>query len=246
MVKKALFIILIVGILFGVLLFIGLLLNLIRNTDNPGIYSSSNEESQTVNQTKSELEFLIENEVKKLRKGRILYNIPENMKVGQVERIEVRIEKTTTDAFTKNLQGDGNYEINDIKVSPLMKVKLTGGDGKFQIVEISDDEQIVIDNYYTQWVWDVTPLKSGHANLSLVVSFKINVPNQVDRYQDYILFDKQINVKVNPLFSLSSFLTNYWQWVFGTIFAPIAGFVVKRFLKREKMSKKRNKKVEKY
>lgn len=244
MIKKVFLYTLIIGISIGILTYLGLLISSARGNLGAAIKPSSNEELQTANQTKSDLELLIENEVNKLRNGRILYNIPEYMKVGQTEIIEVRIEKSTTDVFVKNLQGSGNYEIGDIKTAPLMKVKLICEGNKLQVVEVSDAEQIVIDNHYTQWVWDITPLKSGQAFISLIVSFKLSIPNQVDKYQDYVLFNKQINVKINPLFSLSSFIAKYWQWLFVTILMPVATFVYKKLSKPAKINKNGSKKQE--
>lgn len=242
MIKKTVLFILITSVVIAIFVYLGFRFNILGNIYNAEIIHTNKESTQSEKQPNSELESLIENEVKKLQEGRILYNIPEKMKVGRAERVVVRIEKAATDAFEKNLEGSGNYEIDDIKVAPLMKVRLFG-DGKMQILEVSDPEQIVIGDYYSQWVWEVTPLKSGHTSISLVVSFKINIPDQVDRYQDYVLFDKQINVEINPLFSIRSFIENYWQWLVVTILVPAVTFIYKKYFKSAKTKRKKNKKV---
>lgn len=177
--------------------------------------------------------------VSKLPDGRILCNIPTNMKVGQTESVDVRIEKSITEDFTKNLEGSGAIEIENIKVADVMGVELKYDDQKFLVNEISVPEQMVMSDSYTWWVWDITPLKSGEGHLFVVATFKLVIPGQEDQYKVVTLSKKRITTEINPVYSVKKFINDHWEWLIGTIFIPVVGFVA---FKRSKRKRKRKEK----
>ena len=91
--------------------------------------------------------------------GQILFNPPKDMRVGRFERIEVRITQKLDIDLAKNLKGKGIPETIFEKVAPFMRVKLSGDD--FEIKALNEEGQIVPDDGFTEWAWDVLPLKSG-------------------------------------------------------------------------------------
>lgn len=164
-----------------------------------------------------DLSEIVEDELKKLSPGCILFNPSQEMKVGVKERVEVRIAKTITEDLTLGLRGRGIPQIEKIGVATFMKVHLTGDN--FDIKTLSHDEQPVIGEGFTQWDWDVIPLKFGIQSLLLTVTVRIKIPNYDEEKKDYPVFEKQIRVKVNLTYSINKFIKNYWQWIIGTIIA---------------------------
>lgn len=178
---------------------------------------------------------IVENELKKLFPGQILFNVPQEMKVGIKERVEVRISKTIAEDLSKGLKGRGLPQIEEIRVNTLMGVRLNGDN--FDIKALSHEEQIVAGEGFTQWDWDVMPLESGTQSLLLTVTVRIKIPNYAEERKDYPVFERKIKVKVNQIYSIKRFIKSYWQWFVSTIIGSgIIGWIVK---KRRKLRKKK-------
>jgi hypothetical protein len=185
-----------------------------------------------------ELSEIVENELKKLTIGRILFNVPQEMKVGTKERVEFRIAKNFTENLSTGLRGHGIPQIEEIKVNTLMGVRLNGDN--FDIKALSHEEQIVTGDGFTQWDWDVTPLKSGIQRLLLSVTIRIKIPNYGEERKDYPVFERPIKVKVNPIYSLKNLIKSYWQWIVSTIIGSgIIGWIIKRILKKRRKGKRK-------
>jgi hypothetical protein len=162
------------------------------------------------------LEESIDEEIKKLPKGRILFNPPKEMKVGEPELVEVRITKSMTEELTRDLKGRGAPTIEEINVSTSMKVRLTGIN--FDIKPQNGAAQVIESDKFTKWVFFVTPLKSGIQTLHVRVYVIISIPDYDDKEKEYEVEDWEINVKVNPVW----FLTCNWQFIVGTLIAIVA------------------------
>jgi len=176
---------------------------------------------------------IVEDELKKLSPGRILFNPPQEMKVGVKERVEVRIAKTITEDLTLGLKGRGIPQIEEIRVGTFMKVHLTGDN--FDIKTLSHEEQPVIGEGFTQWDWDVIPSKSGIQFLLLTVTVRIKIPNYDEERKDYPVFERRIRVKVNLIYSINKFIKNYWQWIIGMIISSgIIGWIATKLRRLRK------------
>jgi len=163
---------------------------------------------------------LIDEELNKLSSGRILFDHPEEMKVGVKERVVVRLTKDITENLTEGLEGVEAPQIEPIEIGTFMMVKLTGA--SFDIYTPSSEEQVVRPVGFTEWSWDVTPLKSGRQELHLTVTVRILIPGQDEQKIDWLVMDKQISVEVNPSYTFKRFIGCYWQWIVGTIISAIA------------------------
>ena len=175
---------------------------------------------------------LFKKEIEKLSSGRILFNPREKMKVGVKERVDVRITKNITDNLTEGLIGSGEPQIEEIEVGTFMMAKLTGDN--FYINPLSSEEQVVRPVGFTEWSWDVTPLKSGIQELHLTVTVRILIPDQDEQKIDWDVLDKRISVEVNSLYTIKRFIGSYWQWIVGTIITiVIAAIGIRKKIWRE-------------
>ena len=75
---------------------------------------------------------------------------------------------------------------------------------------------------FTEWSWDVRPLKSGRQELHLTVTVRILISGHDEQKIDWLVMDKQISVEVNPSYTFKSFIECYWQWIVATIISAIA------------------------
>lgn len=167
---------------------------------------------------------IIEEQIKSLKQGQILFNPAKQMKVGVTEIVEARIAKEINEHIAKGLQGRGVPQVEQIKVGTFMKVHL-GGD-EFEIkLRSNSEEQLIANEGFTTWEWDVTPHKGGPHTLLLTVTVRLKLPNGKEETQDYPVFRRPIDVVVDPVFSIKDFIVKYWQWVIGTLIIPFIGWI---------------------
>lgn len=148
---------------------------------------------------------VVEDELSRLSPGQILYNPPQEMTVGEKERVEVRITKNFTKNLSEGLRGRGEPQTANISVDTFMKVRLTGYN--YYIESLSPEDQPVSSERATQWDFDVTPLESGNQALRLSVTVRIKMPNEPEEQMDVNVFERQIQVKVNPIEDMVNNLT---------------------------------------
>ncbi len=161
---------------------------------------------------------VVQNELERLAPGRITYNPPEEMTVDHAERVEARISMDTAAALTEGLKGAGTPVVESIPVSYFMKVRLVGE--TFTIVALSSEEQIVPAQGFAEWAWDVTPTESGTRNLCLVVTALVKA-STAEGTKDLPIIERQIHVRVNPGYMLSSFFRDNRAWIFTAVLLPL-------------------------
>lgn len=153
---------------------------------------------------------------RELESGSILYNPPDQMRVGEVERIEVRITRRFPDEIAKGLQGRGNPRVEELLVGAFMKVELTGDD--FEIMPIGSPVKPLLAPSFTEWRWEVTPIASGTNPLSVIATVV---------YQDQPLkervFERRINVVVNPMYSTETWFASNWDKLLAALGITAAG-----------------------
>ena len=159
---------------------------------------------------------LIDEALRELPTGNILFNPPKEMEVGDMELVEVRITQNITENLTEGLEGRGDPLINETKVSTSMIVRLTGKN--FKIDPQNGAEQLIESDKYTEWRFYVTPSKSGIQTLHLTYYVIISIPGYDDKKKEYEVGDWEINVRVTP----SGFLKRNWQFIVGTLLGIVS------------------------
>ena len=174
--------------------------------------------------------FIYSEKKKDYHEGKVIYNIPSQMKVRQTYPVILRISSSSVNIY-ENIK-DSLKEVS-IPITSSMQVKLIDpspdDDKAFSIITDNDAIQIVDSNdTYTQWNWDVTPLKSGIKELKLVIS------TIKDGKLKETVYQGEIKVKINPIKQISFFLSLYWQWVIVTLLLPIIKITYDRYFKKKK------------
>jgi hypothetical protein len=177
--------------------------------------------------------------------GIMAYSTPTQMTVGKSYTIKLRISKEKNKI--QLVSGDRNIPINDItidskviiesiRVEPIMSANLISEEGKFTITPSSTETQNIEDKGYTEWAWRIVPLKGGQNFLKLVVKVRI-INENGEFFKDITVFDKNIEVKSNVVFSVKTWISNYWQWLVTTIIIP---FIVWFYKKKSEKKKERD------
>jgi hypothetical protein len=171
------------------------------------------------------IEATLQAEYDNLKSGRMLFNPPVEMTVGQSEVIEVRIQPNAvaltgtllppTPVITEDLLGSGTPTVEPLeKVGRYMRVALKGDDGAFDIRLLNaDEEQFVPDNTVTSWKWSVTPHVSGEHALHVVATVILGKATGLPETSEVEVQSKRIRVAVNPGLAAQTFLGQYGGWL---------------------------------
>jgi hypothetical protein len=176
---------------------------------------------------------IITDKLNKLQDGELLFNPPSSMKVGISELIEVRIAKGTNAKINEGLKGHGIPQVEKMKVASLMRVQLSGNN--FEIQKIGEEDQIVREDNFTEWAWNVTPEKSGKQILYLSITIRIFLPNNKEEYWDIPIKEKEIIVHVNPAY----FVSNNWKQIIGWGIAVLSTLISSGIIIRKRRDRKR-------
>ena len=126
--------------------------------------------------------------------------------------------------------GDSNISsisVESIRVENTMSADIISENGTFQIDTLSTSLQDIDKTGYTEWEWEITPLKAGNDLLKLIVRVRVKTDDGLT-YKDIIVYDKTVMVKSNTKFVITRFISNYWQWLITTIIIPIIVWLFKR------------------
>jgi hypothetical protein len=166
--------------------------------------------------------------------GRILFACPSEMRVEASERVEVRISGNPKEDIVDGLEERGVPRETAAKISPVMKVTLTPDEGGvFDVKALSEDEQLVSGDGFSQWVWSVTPLKSGKHNLYLTASAVLNVPGFGPQKREIPVLTQAVQVRADVAYSAGQFWHSNWQWFSTTLLIPVGLWLWKKRSKRQ-------------
>lgn len=141
------------------------LINLIEESDfDPNIQKSNLSEDNTI------------------KKGHLLYKVPQKMQLGKESRCLVRIsfDKAT---LVKNLEIDTDTQVRaDIRISDYMKVVIDSSlnPDAFEVRMVNENAVQLIDkDDNTEWHYFVKPLQMGEHTLAIKVSLMLEVDGKV-------------------------------------------------------------------
>jgi len=156
------------------------------------------------------LEKRLEEAVKNLKTGRLAYHFPETMKTGETAPVVATIgtERVTEEQLREIFSPTerAGVQMTKTPVTPKMKMTLTSPD--FEITPQSSDEQIVVGTTPTEWRWTISPKHSGKLQLHLAAIIELE-----DLKQDFKTVDREVDVRVDAVNALETFVGNNWQWL---------------------------------
>lgn len=163
--------------------------------------------------------------------GQVIYKVPDTMKVMNNYEVVVRISKSSNNVeITSNL--NGKIFSKNIKTSNKMQVELVDPTSSFQIKEINNQKQLV-DSTYTEWKFNVLPLKPGSNKLDLVVS----IIKGDDIKQ--VVFSDEIFVHSNTPAQIKEFWYENWKWSIEKLIIPVLTWFLGMWWGKRREKKKR-------
>jgi hypothetical protein len=179
--------------------------------------------------------------------GLIAYKVPKDMVVGSSYLVKIRITKENNK--TMLVVGDRKIpiaddidnsvvEVEDINVSPIMSANLIVGKNSFRIDTLSTEYQNISKRGYTEWSWNIIPLKGGDNLLKLNVKIRVKEDGE-SYYKDIVVFDKKIKVKSNIKFSIITWISEHWEYFIGVILIPLIKWLYDEWKKKREENKKK-------
>jgi len=161
--------------------------------------------------------------------GNVVYKIPNLMHVRNSYQVLVRISKSEANIY-ENINGEVSH--SKIPITETMQVNLIDDsptDSKnFDIVKDNDSIQLVDTNgTYTQWTWNVTPIKVGTGKLKVVISV-IRDGNKKD-----IVYEDSVSIKMDLPKQIVFWVNKYWQWLMTSLIIPFVVWLYKKITKDE-------------
>ena len=151
-----------------------------------------------------------------VQRGRLLFNPPEQMRQGRVERIDVAIaQHGGLDEHLRALApGMEDAAIQDLETTPFMEVDLQGH--AFSVVSLqAGDSAEQLLRPTALWQFDVTPERGGTHSLRLRVAMRIPLPDRDERVSLPAL-ERTVRVRVDAAYGGRRFIRAHWQWVVAT------------------------------
>ena len=160
--------------------------------------------------------------VEQHRIGSILWALPRRMRVGQRERVEIRLGDAgvAESQLRAGLKGRGFPETDKLEVAPLMRVTLVSDAKDFEISSLSSPDQYVRPNSVARWDFYATPLRSGTRTLRILVSMRVKIESK-DEIVDLPSYERDVIVAVALFHSTAKFMSKNWQWAAGTVLIPL-------------------------
>ena len=170
---------------------------------------------------------------KELTEGRIAYEPSRTMTEGEPEDVRVRIARGET-IDTESGFGGRRVLVERLKASFVMTASLSADAGDFEIVPLSSEGQALVDPF-TDWIWRVTPLRSGDLALNVRVTARIRLSNGSSEDRDLLVQAAQISVRANPRWRATKFWERNWQWILGSpILGGVLTWLAARLLRRRR------------
>jgi len=160
--------------------------------------------------------------------GDINYVMKDTMLVGKTTIVNVTIsESVSNDIIVDKVKSFTNENITTqvIRIAPLMRARLVDPTNEnFTIVSISPDEQLVENDDFTKWEWDVTALKEGSNKLKLTVDVIYDSGSKnVEVFEDFIYVYSDRTWWDNFI----DFMDENWKWFLSTLMIPFVIYIYK-------------------
>jgi hypothetical protein len=174
-----------------------------------------------------------------LRDGTIAYRAPEPMRVGEAQRVTVRVTDGSGPPDVSGLPGTGRPTVDPATVGPDVKAVLTGPD--FDIERVGDDDgrRALATGGHVEWAWDVRPERSGRLHLDVTLYVLVSDGSTSIEVRTY---DRSVDVDVDAWREVRGWLKEWLPYTGLTVPVAVGGIwalVARRRTAKEKPPRRR-------
>jgi hypothetical protein len=169
-----------------------------------------------------------------LRAGTIAYRAPDPMRVGESQRVTVRVTDGATPPSASDLPGTGRPTVDPALVGPDVKAALTGPD--FDIDRVGDDDgrRVLVTGGHAEWAWDVRPRRGGHLRLEVTLYVLLSDGSSPIEVRTY---DRSVEVDVDAWREVGGWLREWLPYTGLTVPVVVAG--IWALVRRRRTTKKK-------
>jgi hypothetical protein len=159
----------------------------------------------------------------KKNQGHLLQHIPSEMQLFKRTKCTLRLAFLEEDLL-ENFKMTADTVIKSVRVAEVMEVELQDRNEEpaFEITTPNNKEQFIDEDYYTEWIFYVKPIRGGQHQLTLVVSILEEVRGK-ERRRDVVLEEVVTIVADEPVldtvYKSTGYATNSTQTVEPQAFA---------------------------
>ncbi|HKP47381.1 MAG TPA: carboxypeptidase regulatory-like domain-containing protein [Pyrinomonadaceae bacterium] len=175
----------------------------------------------------------IDEQINALIKGKIVYDIPTSMSVGKTYVVKVGVAKELTPDIAARATSDPNVKIDELPINDVMDVDLISEEaGAFDVLRQQPKAgqpgwQVIGGPTASEWIFSVSPVKSGTHKLRLVATVQLNDPKNQNQPKSFNVYENDIAVSTDYFHAAGQFFANYWQWLLTFIIVPVGGYGIK-------------------
>jgi hypothetical protein len=168
----------------------------------------------------------IDSAIENLPIGRIEFNTPPTLKLGETATIHLVLSlRETHEQLRGRISEIGETAGGEVRVSDDMEAKLLSA--QFEIKPLGDERKPVSAEDTTEWFWQIKPIETGVLELRITLSAFVRVAGE-EKKREIKVFSKKLEIRVTWLDRASAFVGGNWQWLWTTIAVPAAAWMIAR------------------
>ena len=168
----------------------------------------------------------IDSAIRNLPIGRIEFNTPPTLKLGETATIHLVLSlRETHQQLRGRISEIGETAGGEVRVSDDMEAKLLSS--QFEIKPLGDERKPVSAEDTTEWFWQIKPIDTGVLELRITLSAFVRVAGE-EKKREIKVFSKKLEIRVTWLDRASDFVGGNWQWLWTTIAVPAAAWMIAR------------------
>jgi hypothetical protein len=166
-----------------------------------------------------------EAQLKSLVDGEMVTSIETPLRVGDVKTLTVLLTRGKGQVVPPEFRKNQN-EKDTLQVSPFMTVDVKNPDGHLKIeADNKKDNGYVKENGFTPWSYTVTCVKSGDADIKVIVAVRLT-SDKGEESSSFPVFHKTVHIYVNPPYQVKKFISDHINAVVGGVVFPIILLIV--------------------
>ena len=128
--------------------------------------------------------------------GNMIYYLPSILTIGESETCSIRIAQSKLKEYILKEGFAEDDEINIIEISDVMRVKLEENSLKEHIIikSFNYEEQVITEYSYSEWNFDLIPVRLGFTSLILRISIVLNIEGLGEKTKDVFFLNEEIEV----------------------------------------------------
>ncbi|MEX8501517.1 MAG: hypothetical protein AB3X41_00515 [Leptothrix ochracea] len=173
-----------------------------------------------------------------LQPAKVAWNTPGSMLMGESATITLRVTLNPAhfDELAKHLPSSGTTQATTLDLSSQLSAEL--GSTDFDITPPGKQAQQVLEGRDVEWKWIIQPKVAGERTLLLTIYSALNGGAQIIQSLDRKISVAVLTPPPEPAFSAQvlGFALKNWDKLLTLILIPLAGWVWKRFGKKNEAS----------